>query len=117
MCLRYLSLGLLFVISFLCSEAYSEEAGWQEQRHLGNEFKTFQPPQQQSASTGQAPKVEEPTGAITLQQALSLGLMQNPELITFSWEVRSAEARTLQADFYPTPRFQQRSKTSAAPES
>ena len=69
MYVRYLSFGLLLVISFY-SEAFSKEAGWQEQRHLGNEFKTFHPPKQQSGSTGQAPKVEEPTGTITLQQAL-----------------------------------------------
>jgi cobalt-zinc-cadmium efflux system outer membrane protein len=29
--------------------------------------------------------------------------MQNPELITFSWEVRSAEARSLQAGLLPNP--------------
>ena len=103
MCLRYLSFGLLLVISFFCSEAYSKEADWQEQRHLGNEFKTFHPPQQLSSSIGQSPEIEEPTGALTLNQALSFGLMQNPELIMFSWEVRSAEARTLQAGLLPNP--------------
>jgi cobalt-zinc-cadmium efflux system outer membrane protein len=103
MYVRYLFFGLLFVISFFCSEAYSKEADGQEQRHLGNEFKTFHPPQELSGSIGHSPKIEEPTGAITLNQALSHGLMQSPELIMFSWEVRSAEARILQAGLLPNP--------------
>lgn len=45
----------------------------------------------------------EPTGVITLRRALFLVLLKNPELLSFSWEVRAQEARTLQAGLLPNP--------------
>ena len=44
-----------------------------------------------------------PTGIITLEQALSLALLNNPELAGFSLEVRASEAKTLQAGLRPNP--------------
>jgi cobalt-zinc-cadmium efflux system outer membrane protein len=38
-----------------------------------------------------------------LRQALALALLQNPELRAFAWDVRAAEARTLQAGLRPNP--------------
>src|SRR5437660_1513548 len=46
---------------------------------------------------------QEPTAVLTLPQALALALLQNPELRAFAWEVRVAEARTLQAGLRPNP--------------
>src|SRR5437870_8562086 len=43
------------------------------------------------------------TGEVTLAQALALTLKQNPDLAAFSWDVRSAEARILQARLWPNP--------------
>jgi cobalt-zinc-cadmium efflux system outer membrane protein len=40
---------------------------------------------------------------LTLRQALALALLQNPELSAFAWEIRAAEARTLQARLRPNP--------------
>ncbi len=45
----------------------------------------------------------EPTGALTLQRALALALTQNPQLAGFSYELRAAEARVLQANLLPNP--------------
>ena len=45
----------------------------------------------------------QPAGALTLQQALAAGLMHSPELASFSWDVRAAEARELQAGLLPNP--------------
>ena len=45
----------------------------------------------------------EATGELTLGQALALTLKQNPDLAAFSWDVRSAEARILQARLRPNP--------------
>src|SRR5947207_2938543 len=42
-------------------------------------------------------------GQVTLAQALALTLKQNPDLAAFSWDVRSAEARVLQARLRPNP--------------
>ncbi len=40
---------------------------------------------------------------LDLRRALALVLRQNPELAAFSWEVRAAEARELQAGLLPNP--------------
>ncbi|NOX38316.1 MAG: TolC family protein [Calditrichaeota bacterium] len=46
---------------------------------------------------------EEPTGTLTLKQALSLALLKNPELQAFSYEIRTREALALQASLLPNP--------------
>src|SRR5215213_7860950 len=38
-----------------------------------------------------------PTGPLSLRDAVSLALLHNPELAAFAWEIRVQEARTLQA--------------------
>ncbi len=48
---------------------------------------------------------KEPTTEITLQKALSLTLVNNPELVAFDYEVRVQEARELQARLFPNPEF------------
>ncbi|HEX2940757.1 MAG TPA: TolC family protein [Rhodopila sp.] len=45
----------------------------------------------------------EPTGPLTLQMALAQALLTNPDLGQFSYDIRSAEARTLQAGYRPNP--------------
>ncbi len=45
----------------------------------------------------------EPTGTLTLKQALSLALLYNPELQVFSYEIRTREALALQASLLPNP--------------
>lgn len=51
-----------------------------------------------------SPAEEELThGGLTLRDALALALERNPELTAFSWEVRAAEARALQAGLRPNP--------------
>lgn len=42
-------------------------------------------------------------GSLTLRQALAFTLQRNPELAAFSWDVRSADARLLQARLWPNP--------------
>ncbi len=45
----------------------------------------------------------EPTGNISLRQALALALEQNPDLGAFSSDIRAADARILQAKLIPNP--------------
>lgn len=45
----------------------------------------------------------EPAGALTLQKALALALTRNPYLAGFSYALRAAEARILQAKLFPNP--------------
>jgi cobalt-zinc-cadmium efflux system outer membrane protein len=70
---------------------------------LGKEFASFQPPRQPWAADSASVRTEEPTGVITLRQALALALMKNPELAAFSWEARAREAQALQARLLPNP--------------
>lgn len=46
---------------------------------------------------------EEPRGELSLQDALALALLHNPELAVFSWEIRAREAEALQAGLLPNP--------------
>ena len=50
-----------------------------------------------------AAEIVEPTGVVTLEQALELALEHNPELKAFSWDIRAAEAGRLQAGLRPNP--------------
>jgi len=46
---------------------------------------------------------EEPRGILSLRDVLRLTLVRNPELQAFTFELRAAEARTLQAGVLPNP--------------
>ena len=50
--------------------------------------------------------LNEPVGDVTLDQSLALALLGNPELAAFSWEVRAADARALQAGLRPNPELE-----------
>lgn len=52
---------------------------------------------------GPATDVEEPSGALTLRQALALALTRSPELVSVGFDIRIAEARVLQAKLLPNP--------------
>lgn len=77
--------------------------GWAPQRSLGKSLPSYQPIEKPSQTPG-APLVgEEPTGVLTLRDALTHALLKNPELAAFSWEVRATDARILQAGLFPNP--------------
>ncbi len=46
---------------------------------------------------------QNPSGALTLPDALALALEQSPDLEAFSWDIRVAEAREIQARLRPNP--------------
>ena len=96
----YLLTGLLIVLSGCASPQISDQLR-PELRPLKKDI-TYYPFQQVTAADTSL-LADVPTGEITLQTALSLALVKNPELATFSWEVRAQEARTLQAGLFPNP--------------
>ena len=49
--------------------------------------------------------LNEPTGALTLRNAVAAALVGNPELAVFSLEVRSRDARAIQAGLLPNPQI------------
>jgi len=55
------------------------------------------------ATLQEKPSTKEPTGEMTLREALSLALTRSPQLKAFSWEARVAEAMQLQAGLRPNP--------------
>lgn len=71
-------------------------------RPLGASLPVFRP---DVAATGAAePRtVVNPTGPLTLREALALTLIQSPELAAYAWEVRAQESRILQAGRLPNP--------------
>jgi cobalt-zinc-cadmium efflux system outer membrane protein len=78
------------------------DKGWQPMRPLGNDLATLRPPADVKEATQPAAAVE-PTGPLTLRQALTLAMLHGPDLAGASWEVRMAEARAIQAGLPPNP--------------
>jgi outer membrane protein, heavy metal efflux system len=82
---------------------------WPEARPLGRDLEAYRPPPKPPgertahAQPAQGSGTEEPTDRLVLRQALALALEKNPGLRGFAWEVRAAEARTLQASLRPNP--------------
>lgn len=54
-------------------------------------------------SEGAKRTLDNPSGRLTLREALSLALRQSPELASFAWEVRAREAAAIQAGRPPNP--------------
>jgi len=71
-------------------------------RPLGKEIPVFTPVPG-DLRPRESPQVRNPAGPLSLQDALSLSLLQNPRLAAFSWETRAWEARALQAGRAPNP--------------
>jgi len=79
------------------------DESWPAARPLGADLATYRPDREPPAEPSSRTPAENPEGLLTLQQALALALLQNPELAAFSYSVRSAEARALQAALLPNP--------------
>jgi len=90
----------------LCGYNQDRKAGPLVGKSLINETQMKHPPGNTSAQTDAATLSDEPTGAITLRDALSYALMHNPKLAAFSYEIRAAEARALQAGLWPNPELE-----------
>ncbi len=71
-------------------------------RPLGSELQSFHASSDDAENSVAIDTVKH-QGDITLRQALALALMKNPELAAYSWEIRAAEARILQANVLTNP--------------
>jgi outer membrane protein, heavy metal efflux system len=68
---------------------------------LGREVPVYRP---SLADTARAPGAfQNPTGAITLRDAIALAFLNSPDLAAFAWETRAREARLVQAGQLPNP--------------
>jgi cobalt-zinc-cadmium efflux system outer membrane protein len=93
------------VMLIACATAKADQP-WPEPRPLGSSIPTFSAPAQPPATGNQQRTIEAPSETITIDDALKRALMHNPELAASAWEVRSGEARTIQARLYPNPEIE-----------
>jgi len=95
----FLLVALLMIagsIGFTGCATPDNGANWPAPRLLGKDIQSFHlPPQPTAVAPVEHPG--EPTGVLTLRQALAL--LRNPELASAGWEVRPGEARTLSWTF------------------
>ncbi|HMA76265.1 MAG TPA: TolC family protein, partial [Candidatus Krumholzibacteriaceae bacterium] len=80
------------------------QAGVPARSALGSSFSSYQAGSEKRSGGG--PGDIEPVEALTLGDALSRALMRNPELRAYSWEVRAAGARALQASLWSNPELE-----------
>src|SRR5215210_2426204 len=59
-------------------------------RPLGKDLPVFEPPA--SPTDTREVAAQNPTGPLSLREAVALALVQNPSLAGFSWELRALEA-------------------------
>jgi len=85
---------------------HTVDKSWHEPRALDKEISTFRTPHQKSTTPLVALKLDEPKGVVTLEQALSFALKNNPDLTASSWEIRAGEARVVQAGLPPNPELE-----------
>ena len=104
MYIRYCCLvAVMYCAVFSGCAAQTQDVFLTDQRKLGREFATFVPQEKSPDNKISQTIPPQPAGVLSLQQALAAGLMHNPELAAFSWDVRAAEARELQAGLLPNP--------------
>jgi len=102
--LKSVALGsALLSVGLTGCAAYHSDTGWPETQFPSGEITRPLAPVKLESPPRRALVFEEPTGVVSLREALALALVNNPDLAAFSWEVRAREARTLQAGLIPNP--------------
>jgi cobalt-zinc-cadmium efflux system outer membrane protein len=77
-----------------------------EPRPIGRDIAVYTAPAVPDPPAARPPDRVEPAGVIELREALALALLHNPRLAAASWDLRIAEARTLQAGLRPNPELE-----------
>lgn len=98
-------LGIVFFTIIINLNGMAEEQSGVSPGAVGKDLTSFHSGNSDNESVISEEFIE-PTGSLTLRQALSLALIRNPLLRAFSWEVRAKEAETLQAGLFPNPEFE-----------
>lgn len=96
-------LTTILVVACAPASRIETNKGWVQPRSLGNDLPAYRPAEIASPAATVLPTEEEPQGTLTLRDALLHALAKNPELAAFSWDVRIADARILQAGLLPNP--------------
>jgi outer membrane protein, heavy metal efflux system len=85
-----------------CTAGPFSDAAWPEPRPLGRDLEAVRPSPDPREATAAEP-VAEPTGVLSLRDALAAALLQSPDLAAMGYEVRVREAEALQAGLLPNP--------------
>lgn len=103
-------LAVVAIVLAGCGPKPLASSSWPETRPLAERLKTYRPPAEPDADaiaqTSKAFDLPDPTGELTLRQAMALSLARNPKLRAFGWDVRQAEARTWQAGLWTNPEIE-----------
>jgi len=101
----FLAVGAGLAWSLSACAATPEPVHRPPPRLLGNEIPAYVAPEPSDTIAEDAP-IPEPTGRLRLYDSLAAALLRHPALAAASWEVRAAEARTLQAALLPNPELE-----------
>jgi len=85
-----------------CGPGPLDDDYWPQASPLGRDLEAVRVPTQPT-DVPVEPAFTEPSGELSLRTALSAGLLHNPELASFAWNVRAQEAAVIQAGLYPNP--------------
>ena len=84
-----------------CGPGPLDDPYWPQPSPLGRDLESVRVP---AEPTSVPPELfAEPSGELTLRAALSAGLLHNPRLTSFAWNIRAHEAAVIQAGLYPNP--------------
>lgn len=75
---------------------------WNDTTPLIAQLESYKPARDPGVEA-ERPKYEEPTGELTLSDAMAATMLNNPSLQAASWSVRIAEAEQIQAGVRPNP--------------
>ncbi|MGB2863434.1 MAG: TolC family protein [Sedimentisphaerales bacterium] len=102
---NFILLIILSAIVFCGCGYQNNKAGPLDRNGPTQEKQTEYSPEKTNATVPPIAQSDDPTGVITLRDAVALALINNPKLKVFSLDIRAAEARKLQAGLLPNPKI------------
>ncbi len=103
---------MLLITAFMlglagCANDPLATSSWPEARPLGERLAAYRAdPEPPRDPKGRVMEAAEPESGIQLRDAYAAALMRNPELARFSYDVRAAEARAIQAGRWDNPELE-----------
>lgn len=86
-----------------CGTVAPSGKAWPQSSPLHREVEAYQPDNLPPPMEAAVPQAPDPVGALTLRDAIAAALRGSPELATYGYDVRSAEAQVAQAGLWNNP--------------
>jgi len=103
--ITYTLLVLFLMVGGCAAPGPFDDSIWPEPRPLGSDMETVRPARSPEDSRPDD-AFHEPTGSLSLRDALAATLLRSPMLAATGYEVRAQEAEALQAGLYPNPEME-----------